>query len=214
MMPMIDKVAAMLNLGRSPNVEEALGPWLGMTPSEADAYAGDPATQDGLDPERLHGLLLLMATRLPDPRHAALIAALVHHAAPAAPDADTIRRAMHLLSVWRRDMDDGTFARIRAAKAAYEDTWNALRMAGMEPDQEECLRLVAAMDDVNEIDHAVVDFGDADLVVEMTSDQWIVGLLLEGSLLIVDVVPYGGRGGGGREDEPAPDPAPRLLQDA
>lgn len=213
-MPMIDKVAALLDLGRSPDVEDALGPWLGMTPLEADAYAGDPATQDGLDPIRLHGLLLIMATRLPDPRHATLIATLVHRAAPTAADPETIRRAMHVLSVWCAGMDEATFQRIRAAKAAFEDTWHALSMAGMEPDHDECRRLVSAMGDIGEIDHAVVDFGDADLVIEMASDQWIVGLLLEGSMLILDTIPYGGRGGGGGDGKPSPDPAPRLLQDA
>jgi len=214
-MAMVDRIAELLKLARSPNVEDALGPWLGMTPIEADAYAGDPGTQDGLDPERLHGLLLIMAARQPDPRHATLVATLMHRAAPAAPDTETIRRAMHVLSIWRDRLDDETFERIRRAKAAYEDTWNALRMAGMEPDQAECLKLIAAMDDVNDIDHAVVDFGDADLVIEMASDRWIVGLLHEGMLLVMDTIPYEGRGGRRDDgDDPTPDPRPRLLQDA
>lgn len=214
MMSMADHVAALLSLARSPNVEDALGPWLGMTPSEADAYAGDPSTQDGLDPSRLHGLLLILATRLPDPRHAALIAALTHRCAPAAPDVEALREAMHLLSIWRARMDDAAITRIVTAKRAYEDTWTALRAAGMEPDQEECLRLVAAMDDVRDLDHAVVALGDCDLVVEMTSDRWIVGLLHEGSLRVMDTIPYGGRDDRDRDGDPAPGPAPRQLIDA
>lgn len=215
MMPMADPLAALRSLAARPAVDEALGPWLGWTADEADRYAGDPATQDGLDPDRLRGLLLLMAANLPDPRHAPLIAALTHRTAPAADGALELRSAMSLIAFWLSSMGTDGFVRIVSAHADYEATYAALRMAGIDVTDDEAARLVASLGDVREIDHCVVSLGRCDMVVEITSDRWIVGLLEAGRLLVVDTIPYGGGSGdGGREDEPAPDPTPRVLQDA
>jgi hypothetical protein len=215
MMPMADPLAALRSLAVRPAVDEALGPWLGWTTDEADRYAGDVGTQDGLDPDRLRGLLLLMATNLPDPSHAPLIAALTHRAAPAADGAAELRAAMSLIASWLSSMGPDGFVRIVAAHADYEATYAALRMAGIDVTDDEAERLVACMGDVREIDHCVVSLGSCDMVVEIASDRWIVGLLEAGRLLVVDTIPYGnGPDDGGREDEPAPDPSPRVLQDA
>lgn len=214
-MSMADPLAALRSLAVRPAVDEALGPWLGWTADEADRYAGDPATQDGLDPARLRGLLTLMAANLPDPRHARLVAALMHRAAPAADGALELRAAMSLVALWLSAMTPDEFVRIVAAHADYEATYAALRMSGLDVTDDEAARLVACMGDVREIDHCVVSLGRCDMVVEITSDRWIVGLLEADRLLVVDTIPYGrGPGDDGREDEPAPGPTPRVLQDA
>jgi hypothetical protein len=209
------RLAGLLSLADAPSVDVALGPWLGMTVEEADRYAADSSTQDGLDRERLQGLLTILSLGLPDPKYALLASTLMRTCAPTASDVYGILEAMRIICAWRSGIDDATMTRIIAAKRAYEDTWAALAMAGMNPGPEESLSLLASMDDVPEIDHAVVPLGGHDVIVEMTSESWIVGILKDGRLHVMDVIAYGGGGGPDDDDDgPTPDPTPRLLIDA
>ena len=215
MMDMDIRLAGLLSLADAPSVDIALGPWLGMTVEEADRYAADPSTQDGLDRERLQGLLTILSLGLPDPRHALLASTLMRTCAPTASDVSGIMEAMRIICAWRSGIDDATMTRIIAAKRAYENTWAALTMAGMSPGPEESLSLLSSMDDVPGIDHAVVPLGGHDVIVEMTSESWIVGILKDGRLHVMDVIAYGGGGGPDDDDDgPTPDPTPRLLIDA
>lgn len=213
---MADQFAVLRSLlDRVVPVDEAISPYLGLSAHEADKDADADETSEGLRRDRLRGLVTIIALNEAPPALAMLAAALVWRSAPVAARADEIRTAIGRIADWRAGLGAADVARIAAAHRRYELRFAEILKRTGRAEGPEIDELAYELSDDSPDDHVVAQLGDHLLIVEMTADDFFVGLQSQdGDIIVIDRVPHGG-GGWGRdgEDEPT-DPGPRILQDA
>lgn len=216
-MRMADTLAAFRSmLARLVDIDEALTPYLGESPRQADAHADERITDEGLLTDRLKGLVTILALREAPPRLAMLAAALLWRSAPVATSVDELREAIVRICLWRSGMTDDDLARIADAHRTH-----MLRLADimartgraegpMVDELARRLEIEAAGDSV------VAELGSSLLIIQMTADDLFVGLEDEdGDVIVIDRVPFdrGGRRDDGRDEAPH-GPRPPVLQTA